>query len=254
MEKSESIPKLATDLCNAQSMLKPAPFDARNPHFNSRYATLTSVMEAVRPALAAHNLSVVQATAIENEPQLRVSVETWLIHASGEWLKSTISLKPLQDTPQAVGSCLSYCRRYGISALLGVTSGEDDDANAASEPTGKTVAMKPKIMKIVKEPESKTPSKNMDADKNTDTAVKSQPPAPAPKPANNRVALIREIFGASAKLQENPQEMRETISKILGLDHIIRDSAELKDTDLAKIAESYRGRMAQAQDEQRRAA
>jgi hypothetical protein len=64
-----------------------------------------------------------------------VNVETVLMHESGEWIKGTISLIPKADDPQSVGSALTYARRYSLSAILGVASEEDDDANAATQPT-----------------------------------------------------------------------------------------------------------------------
>jgi hypothetical protein len=43
-------------------------------------------------------------------------------------VKSTISLAPVKDNnPQAVGSALTYARRYALSAVLGLAIGEDDD-------------------------------------------------------------------------------------------------------------------------------
>jgi len=58
-------------------------------------------------------------------------VETLLAHSSGEWIKSEIRIDPIAKDPQAIGSSLTYARRYALSSLLGIASEEDDDAEGA---------------------------------------------------------------------------------------------------------------------------
>jgi hypothetical protein len=100
-----------------------------NPHFRSKYADLGAVMEAVKEPLEAHGLAFVQD--IENN-----CVVTLLIHESGESLKlAPFPLVVTQNTPQAMGSALTYARRYSLQTALGVPA-EDDDGNAASRPAG----------------------------------------------------------------------------------------------------------------------
>src|SRR5699024_8007053 len=41
-------------------------------------------------------------------------------------------MKPEKNTPQSIGSCLTYSRRYSISSIFGITSDEDDDGNQAT--------------------------------------------------------------------------------------------------------------------------
>ena len=60
MNTSESIKEIATALSAAQGSLQDATKNAKNPHFKSDYADLSHVLEAIRPALKAQNLSVVQ--------------------------------------------------------------------------------------------------------------------------------------------------------------------------------------------------
>jgi len=130
MNKSESIKELATALSKAQGQIKGAIKDSANPFFKSKYADLASVVEAIREAFAANGLSYTQA--IEPSEKDEVRVETILLHASGEWLSAGVLALPVsKHDAQGFGSALTYARRYGLSAAVGVAP-EDDDGNAAS--------------------------------------------------------------------------------------------------------------------------
>jgi hypothetical protein len=59
-----------------------------------------------------------------------------LSHISGQWIKSYIELPILKPGPQELGSCITYCRRYALAALVGVYQ-VDDDAEAAEAPSRK---------------------------------------------------------------------------------------------------------------------
>lgn len=142
MNKSEEIDALATALSKAQAAFGPALKDANNPFYKSRYADLRSVWEAAVGPLTAHGLSVAQVGDLAGDPfvfdrqgetQLYagVIVETILMHESGQWIsgKTFYPLKNLDA--QGVGSVITYGRRYGLMAILGITP-DDDDGNAGS--------------------------------------------------------------------------------------------------------------------------
>jgi hypothetical protein len=124
------VAQLAAALAKAQGAITGATKSKTNPHFRSSYADLAEVWDACRPALAAHGLSVVQMPSA-NGP--RVTVTTVLLHESGESLSSALTMEAAQDTPQAIGSCITYARRYALASMVGVAP-EDDDGNAASAP------------------------------------------------------------------------------------------------------------------------
>jgi hypothetical protein len=94
-------------------------------------------METVRPALAAHGLAVVQGVVHpetgEGGRLVGIMVETRLVHTSGEWLASVVPVPVAKGDAHGLGSALSYGRRYGISALLALSTDEDDDGNAAAK-------------------------------------------------------------------------------------------------------------------------
>ena len=61
-----------------------------------------------------------------------VSVETIVMHVSGEWI-SSISASPIaKSNPQGVGDAITYLRRYSLAAIFGLAQ-KDDDGNSNSE-------------------------------------------------------------------------------------------------------------------------
>lgn len=128
MEKSEQINELASALSKAQGAIKGALKDTANPFFKSKYADLSSVWEACREQLAANGLSVAQMPC---ESETGVMVETVLMHASGQWISNRFTMPVAKQDAQAVGSAITYSRRYALAAMVGVAP-EDDDGNAAT--------------------------------------------------------------------------------------------------------------------------
>jgi hypothetical protein len=131
--QSAELKDLATALAKAQAQIKPASKDAVNPHFKSKYADLAAIWEVIREPLAANGLSVVQMPRAEGT---KVTVTTLLLHSSGQWLKSDLTMVAGQNTPQGLGSCITYARRYALGAIVGVAAEIDDDGNAASKKVG----------------------------------------------------------------------------------------------------------------------
>jgi hypothetical protein len=130
MNKSESIKELAGALSKAQGEIKGALKDADNPFFKSKYADLASVVEAIRAPLAKHGIAYVQLTVPSEKEE--VQVETVLMHESGEWVSGIIAVPVSKADAQGYGSALTYARRYGLAAAVGVAP-EDDDGNAAAK-------------------------------------------------------------------------------------------------------------------------
>lgn len=128
--QSESIANLAKALSAVQGALKPATKSAENPFFKSHYADLPACWESVRGPLAANNLAVVQTTEVT--PAGAVVLVTTLTHTSGEWIKGSYPINPVKQDPQAIGSAVTYARRYALCAMIGIVADEDDDGNRAS--------------------------------------------------------------------------------------------------------------------------
>jgi hypothetical protein len=103
--------------------------DSNNPHFRSKYADLSSVDAAIRPALSAQDLFYYQMT---HEHTGGVCVETIVGHSSGETLSfGKLFVPASKNDAQGYGSALTYCRRYGLMTAFGVCP-EDDDGSAAA--------------------------------------------------------------------------------------------------------------------------
>jgi len=131
VEQSATVSKLFAAVVAAGGELRNPPKDSVNPHFKSRYADLATVLDTVRPVLARHKLAVVQMpTEMDGGPGLA----TTLVHESGEWMRATVRLYPGKQDPQGIGSALTYARRYGLQAVLGIAADDDDDGAAGSRP------------------------------------------------------------------------------------------------------------------------
>lgn len=130
MQKSETITELAKAMSAVQLELKPAVKDANNPFFKSKYADLNSVWDSCRELLGKYGLAVIQGNSVGLDNT--VIVETVLTHSSGQWIQSELALPLAKSDPQGVGSAITYGRRYGLAAMIGIVADEDDDGNGAS--------------------------------------------------------------------------------------------------------------------------
>ena len=136
MQMSQQINELVKAVSAFQGEVRPALKDGNNPFFKSSYSSFTSVWEAIRSPLSKNGLAVFQDARTIGD---QVSVTTVLAHSSGQWMSFGPIEVAVKKEAHAVGSGISYCKRYALSAALGVVSEEDDDGNKATE-SGKTVA------------------------------------------------------------------------------------------------------------------
>jgi hypothetical protein len=129
MITSTLINELAAALAKAQGEFSAAPKLSKNPHYKSNYADLAAVWSVIRKPLSENGLSVVQGAGTTEKGEIAIS--TRLVHTSGQWIESVLTLNPSKDDPQGRGSAITYGRRYGLAAMVGVVADEDDDANGA---------------------------------------------------------------------------------------------------------------------------
>lgn len=185
--QSDSISKISGALAKAQAKMTSAKRTARNPFFNSNYASLNDVWDAVRAPLAEHELAVIQAPI---EDVHGTAVITTLAHSSGEWFRSKLYILPKAKDAQSVGSAITYARRYALSAITGIST-DDDDANQAT---------------AAKMPPKAAPAK-----------APAQPPAPkGDEPVTMATArLITEISELLGKMNGGDEELMNTHLKVL---------------------------------------
>lgn len=131
IEMSSEIGSLAEALAKAQSVMKGAKEDASNPFYKSTYADLTSVWTACKESLSSNGLAIMQPTTMKDGV---IFLVTMLLHSSGQWIKGFYPIMPVKNDPQALGSAITYARRYSLAALVGVCpAGDDDDAESAMD-------------------------------------------------------------------------------------------------------------------------
>lgn len=128
MQKSESIKNIAKALIEFQAKVSKISKDAKNPFFKSNYASLSNIQDAISNPLTESGLMYSQSPTGVN------GLCTIVIHAeSGEYLMDEFIMPVSKaNDPQAVGSALTYAKRYALAGVLGLNIDDDDDGNKAS--------------------------------------------------------------------------------------------------------------------------
>lgn len=127
---SVELSNLAAALVTAQQSIGTVTKDKTanlGQKYSYTYANLAACLEAVREPLTKNGLCLVQGACGHGNA---ITVATRLLHKSGEWIESAITLTAKDASPQSIGSAITYGRRYGLSALVGLAA-EDDDGKAA---------------------------------------------------------------------------------------------------------------------------
>ncbi len=153
--KSAEINELAAALSKAQAEFTGAKKDSKNPFFKSNYASIESVIESTKEALAKHGLSVSQPT----EPvDGRDYVRTTLFHSSGQFVDGLypIVLGEKKDA-QAVGSATSYARRYALKGILNIAD-HDDDGESTMGRSSSSNKSSPIVVPLDEPPHRKLPA------------------------------------------------------------------------------------------------
>lgn len=128
MNKSQSIKAIAAALFQFQIKMDKIKKTAENPFFKSKYAPLPEILEAIQIPLNECHLVISQLPDGNG-------LATLIIHTeSGEWIEATGEMHPVKSDPQAMGSAITYQRRYSLAAALCLNVDVDDDGNAASAP------------------------------------------------------------------------------------------------------------------------
>jgi hypothetical protein len=126
MNKSESIKNIAGALVKFQASVSKVAKEANNPFFKSKYASLANILDTIQKPLSECGL------AISQFPDGN-ALTTILLHAdSGEWMESSYVMPVAkQNDPQAMGSAMTYARRYALGSILNLNIDDDDDGEKA---------------------------------------------------------------------------------------------------------------------------
>lgn len=127
--QSENINELAAALAIAQGSIGTAGFDKVNPHYKSEYSSYDSIRKACQKPLCDNGLCITQMLSMTDRGRVLI---TQITHKSGQWIRSELMLPSAErETPQAIGSSITYAKRYALSALLCIGTGDDDDGERA---------------------------------------------------------------------------------------------------------------------------
>lgn len=195
-DMSATIGSLAAALAKAQGEMAAAQKSSDNPYFKSKYADLSECWESCRGPLSKNGLAVIQTTEIKDGDAIGVVVNTTLAHSSGEWIRGTLFMPLAKKDPQAVGSAITYGRRYGMSAIVGIVA-DDDDGEAAMgrAQDGKTAAKQP-------------------------PRQRAQPQAPQPTAHEQATKTLKNLLVSEEGVGLKPAEVAGWIRRILGREDI----------------------------------
>ena len=142
MQTSETIGHIAEALAKAQGEMESPKKDREvevqpkqredktwPQKYKFKYATFDAVLAVSKPTLSKYGIALIQTAGSSGG---NVTITTRLIHGgSGEWIEETIGAAAEGRGLQALGSTLSYLKRYALTAMLGLAADEDDDGNGA---------------------------------------------------------------------------------------------------------------------------
>lgn len=172
IQHSESLAKIGPALIKIAAEIENPTKKSQNPHFKSKYADLAEIINVSRQICASHGVVVMQSPGMAHD---LCTVDTLLVHESGEWVRGQAASPLQKNDPQGVGSAVTYLRRYSLAAMLGLAQ-EDDDGNAATR--------------------------------------KAPPKAPEPAPAPDVKALVKRIETAALKEAITPAEAAHAIESL----------------------------------------
>lgn len=191
---SDEIGKLAAALAKAQGEISGVAKGAENPFFKSKYADLAACWQACHKALSKNEIAVIQMVETVDG---KLTLCTRLAHSSGQWMRGHIPLisKNGSNAMQDLGSAITYARRYGLCAAVGLAQ-EDDDGNSSAPPPPPPDDRKP--------------------------APKKKPPAKKPDvaaPTENQATLKRTLKELGVKTKKDSTEAVAFISKDPSMTH-----------------------------------
>jgi hypothetical protein len=126
MNKSESIKNIAGALVKFQASVSKVAKESNNPFFKSKYASLANILSTIQKPLSECGLAVSQFPDGD-------ALTTIILHSeSGEWMESSYTMPVAkQNDPQAMGSAITYARRYALGSILNLNIDDDDDGEKA---------------------------------------------------------------------------------------------------------------------------
>ncbi len=109
--------------------------EAKTEKFTYNYADLPTILAVINPLLDKHNLMFTQP--LEHEQETRYIRTILFDLESGEFVESRVDIPEVSFTQmndyQALGSGITYMRRYALSSILGIVTDKDTDAQGEQD-------------------------------------------------------------------------------------------------------------------------
>lgn len=174
------------------------------------YADLADDLAALKPALAAHDIAVLQES-ITTPSSVRTI--TRFLHGSGQFMETgSLVLELLSVGVQDVGGIIQYGRRYQLEAFAGMSAQHDDDAAAAQR--AQTASKRP--------PQAGPPARPVSTASPQAASPRGSSPAPCRPPKRASKASIGRLKRAIAAVGMKAPELSELLNK-----HKVADLAAL---------------------------
>lgn len=222
--------KIATALSKAQAEFAPIEKNKTvqvrmngGGTYSFDYAPLDAVIAAVRPALSKYGMALTWDVNCDGG---KLTVTTVLLHESGEELRCSMSPPERINDIKALGGAITYLRRYGAQAVLGVCSEEDDDGSAANGDKAREV----------RDRQRPTPPQAAKPAPSGDKAPASSTESPDNAPGSITTAAMGRMMGAVNKLNlQGDEAVRAYIIKVIGRD--IKSRKEMSLNEARRVFE-----------------
>lgn len=158
MNRSETLTNIAPALVKALAKIEGVAKTKSNPGFKgSKYATLEAVIDASKDSLTECGLTIMQLAGPLVDGVL--TLETLILHESGEYISGDFGIALGKQDPQGVGSAISYARRYALMAALNMPALDDDgEAAHGRREAPETAPPRSAPREVAKPTEAKAPS------------------------------------------------------------------------------------------------
>ena len=175
--------------------------------YSYTYADLSSISAQILPLLSKHGLSFIAAPTFDGD---RFVLRCTLLHQSGQREDAVYPL-PSSGTPQAIGSAITYGRRYCLCAMTGLAPEDDDDGAAAEAERG---ARRSTAQRAAPPPGRTTPASGRPAQR---ARAASPPPLPSDGPEPYTPQQRAKLMAGFGQVGiEDRGERLDTVARIIG--------------------------------------
>lgn len=130
MIQSENIVDVLSALVEVQNELPTFPKGKKA--FNYKYTELDTIVSGIKPIMHKYGLAFMQSVS-GGENDTPMTITTRIFSKTGQYIEDSVVLPKVtlkgSNPVQEVGSAITYMKRYCLTAMLGITSDEDIDAN-----------------------------------------------------------------------------------------------------------------------------